>query len=120
MQGILIRTSPPTQGGTFEVNNGIAGNDVEDSFSYNTVATTVEEFEVNDSSTTGNDGEDDFTSNTLVAAVKGSNVQVRTNVALASLARCVLKAHNSLLYHYSLFLLRRVAKATQSCHLYDN
>ena len=84
MKGIL-RTSPPIDEGSFEVNTGIVENNAEDSVSYKTAATTVEEFEVNHSSSPGNDGEDEFASNTIATTVEASNVPVRTNAAMGFL-----------------------------------
>jgi hypothetical protein len=96
MQGIL-RRSTPSHEGTCEVNSS-TGNVLEDSFTYNTVATTVEESGVHNTST-GNEAEDHFSSNTAATTVEASNVPVSTNSALAYLEKCILKARNSLSLH---------------------
>jgi hypothetical protein len=57
-----------------------AGNDADDSCSCNTAATTVEEFEVNHSSTTANDAADDFSSTNAFTGMVASKMEVRSNL----------------------------------------
>jgi hypothetical protein len=77
MQGIS-NTPAATHERTFEVNNSSTGNKVEDYFSYNTAAITVEEFEVYYMSR-GNAVEDGFSCNTAPIQVWEFEIHERTS-----------------------------------------